>query len=120
MSHRTASRLPWAIGSLCLVGTLAGLVLTALNGPLDWQFARFAAALTPLVAFPVVGALIATRQPRNPVGWQLLAVGALFMLDGTTGAYARYTLAVAPGHCRAAWCSPGWERWPSRRSCGSC
>jgi hypothetical protein len=64
---------------------------------LEWQFARFAAALTPLVAFPVVGALIAARQPRNPVGWQLLAVGALFMLDGTTGAYARYTLAVAPG-----------------------
>jgi hypothetical protein len=97
VSSRTAARLAWGIASLCLTGTLAGLVLTALNDPLDWQFARFAAALTPLVAFPVVGALIATRQPRNPVGWLLLAVGALFMVDGTTGAYARYTLAVAPG-----------------------
>jgi hypothetical protein len=80
-----------------VVGTLAGLVLTALNDPLDWQFARFAAALLPLVAYPLVGALITARQPANPVGWLLLAVGALFMLDGTTGAYARYTLAVAPG-----------------------
>jgi hypothetical protein len=73
------------------------LVLTALNDPLDWQFARFAAALLPLAAYPLVGALITARQPANPVGWLLLAVGALFMVDGTTGAYARYTLAVAPG-----------------------
>jgi hypothetical protein len=97
MSPRTATRLAWAIGALCLTGALAGLVLTALDGTFEWRFGRFAAALTPLVAFPVVGALIAARQPRNPVGWQLLAVGALFMLDGTTGAYARYALAVAPG-----------------------
>jgi hypothetical protein len=97
MSPRTAARLAWTIGALCLVGALLGLVLTALNGTLEWRLGRFAAALTPLIAFLVVGALIASRQPRNPVGWQLLAVGALFMLDGTTGAYARYTLAVAPG-----------------------
>ena len=103
-----------------MIGTLAGLVLTALNDPLDWQFARFAAALLPLVANPLVGALITARQPANPVGWLLLAVGALFMVDGTTGAYARYTLAVAPGSRRAGWCWPGWERWRSRRSCGSC
>jgi hypothetical protein len=51
ISPRAAARLAWTIGSLCLVGTVAGLALTALNG-------------TP---------------------------------DGTTGAYARYTLAVAPG-----------------------
>jgi hypothetical protein len=95
------------MAALCLTGTLTGLVLTALSGALEWQLTRFAAALTPLVAFPVVGALIASRQPRNPVGWQLLAVGALFMLDGTTGAYARYTLAVArgslPGGLVLAW-----------------
>jgi hypothetical protein len=103
-----------------VIGTLAGLVLTALNDPLDWQFARFAAALLPLAAYPLAGALITARQPANPVGWLLLAVGALFMVDGTTGAYARYTLAVAPGSRRAGWCWPGWERWRSRRSCGSC
>jgi hypothetical protein len=96
VSPRAAARLGWSI-TLCVIGTLAGLVLTALNDPLDWQFARFAAALLPLVAYPLVGALITARQPANPVGWLLLAVGALFMVDGTTGAYARYTLAVAPG-----------------------
>jgi hypothetical protein len=97
MSPRTAARLAWGMAALCLTGTLTGLVLTALSGALEWQLTRFAAALTPLVAFPVVGALIASRQPRNPVGWQLLAVGGLLTLGLPSDAYARYTLATAPG-----------------------
>jgi hypothetical protein len=59
-----------------VIGTVAGLILTALNGSLDWQFARFAAALLPLIAYPLVGALITARQPANPVGWLLLAEAA--------------------------------------------
>jgi hypothetical protein len=31
--------------------------------------------------FPLVGALIASRRHRNPIGWILLATGLLWMLD---------------------------------------
>jgi hypothetical protein len=40
---------------------------------------------------------VVSRQRRNPVGWQLLAVG-LFMTANLLGeSYARYTLITAPG-----------------------
>jgi hypothetical protein len=32
------------------------------------------------LAFPIVGALIASRQPKNPVGWICLAVGLSWTL----------------------------------------
>jgi hypothetical protein len=98
VSPRTAARLAWGAGGLCLAGTAAGLVLTGLNGAFDRNFlGDFAAYAGALIAFPAVGALVAARQPRNPVGWQLLALGGLFMLGSITDAYARYTLATAPG-----------------------
>jgi DNA-binding SARP family transcriptional activator len=59
----------------------AGLVLQYLVGPLG------------LLAFTTVGAAVAWRLPRNPVGWLLLADG-LVWLAGT--AVERYVGAVAP------------------------
>lgn len=49
-------------------------------------------------AFPLVGFLLARRQPANPIGWILLGVGLLwglraFWFDG----YLRWTLLVEPG-----------------------
>jgi hypothetical protein len=47
----------------------------------------------PFLAFPLVGALIASRHPRNPIGWILLAVGLLWMLLGLLDFYGVYGLA---------------------------
>src|SRR5215210_9089845 len=33
----------------------------------------------PFLAFPIVGALIASGHPRNPVGWICLAIGLFWM-----------------------------------------
>jgi hypothetical protein len=77
-------------------------VFTGLNGAFDWQFAgQLASAAGALIAFPAVGALVAARQPGNPVGWQLLALGGLIMLAFSSDAYARYALATAPGSLSA-------------------
>jgi class 3 adenylate cyclase len=97
VSSRTASRLAWGIGALCLAGAVAGLVLAGLSGALGRQWVVYAGVGGALVAYPIVGALVAARQPRNLVGWQLLAVGGFLTLAISGDAYAGYALAAAPG-----------------------
>jgi hypothetical protein len=48
------------------------------------------------LAFPVVGALIVSRRPRNPIGWICLADGLLWALINMIQYYSTYGLA-APG-----------------------
>jgi hypothetical protein len=48
------------------------------------------------VAFPLVGALIASRHPRNPIGWICLVAGLLWMLILVSQAYSAYGL-TKPG-----------------------
>jgi hypothetical protein len=45
------------------------------------------------MAFPLVGALIASRRPYNPIGWICLADGVLWMVLSVTDQYSIYGLA---------------------------
>ena len=94
MTARTAARLAWSLCAGCVAGISGLLVLKVLNGPADLRSTPLAAA--PL-AFSVVGALVASRQQRNPVGWQLLAVGVFMTANLVGESYARYALVTAPG-----------------------
>ena len=47
--------------------------------------------------FPASGLLVLRRQPRNAVGWLLLAVGCTWGVGGFGDAYARYGLVIDPG-----------------------
>jgi hypothetical protein len=42
------------------------------------------------LAFPIVGALIASKQPHNPIGWICLAEGLLWRLLDTFEYYSTY------------------------------
>jgi hypothetical protein len=94
VTTRTAARLAWSLCAGCVAGIGGLLVLKVLNGPADLRAAPLVAA--PL-AFSVVGALVASRQQRNPVGWQLLAVGVFMTANLLGESYARYVLITAPG-----------------------
>jgi hypothetical protein len=94
MTARTAARLAWSLCAGCVAGIGGLLVLKVLNGPADLRSAPLVAA--PL-AFSVVGALVAARQQRNPVGWQLLAVGVFGTATLLGESYTRYALIAAPG-----------------------
>jgi hypothetical protein len=59
--------------------------------PVDWVL--FLADWVLFLAFPIVGALIAARRPRNPIGWILLADGLLWMFLGMTDYYSIYGVA---------------------------
>jgi hypothetical protein len=94
MKTPTAPRLAWSLCAGCVAGICGLVVLKVLNGGTDlWSMPLVAAPL----AFAVVGALVAARQPRNPVGWQLLAVGVFLTANLAGESYARYALVTAPG-----------------------
>jgi hypothetical protein len=64
-------------GILVVAGVLAGLAVPA--RPSDNAGAWTALSFVPtVVAFSVVGGLIALRRPDNPIGWLLAAIGLLF------------------------------------------
>jgi hypothetical protein len=55
-----------------------------------------------LVSAATVGAVLASRRPRHPVGWLLLALGLLLVADGVALGYASYGLLARPGALPAA------------------
>lgn len=55
-----------------------------------------------VVSAATVGAVVATRRPRHPVGWLLLVLGASVATSGATTGYANYGLLARPGSLPAA------------------
>jgi hypothetical protein len=79
-----------------VLGYLArsGLKSPAIGGA---GFVNDVALLTPMLAFPLFGGLIASRRPSNPIGWICLASGAAWFLNFLASAYAVYGLSVRRG-----------------------
>jgi hypothetical protein len=55
-----------------------------------------------MVSAATVGAVLASRRPRHPVGWLLLAFALSLIVNGVAGEYAPYGLQVRPGVLPAA------------------
>jgi hypothetical protein len=58
--------------------------------------------LLAVVIAATVGAVLASRLPRHPVGWLLLGVGLSVTASGVADGYARYGLVARPGALPAA------------------
>jgi len=107
MSRHTATWLAWSLATLSLLLCVAAIGLylatlpVVLQTPSSWDTGGLSAVLyvfLPFLAFPLVGALVASRRPHNPIGWLCLAVGIFWMLAIMSGSYAMYGLQVAnPG-----------------------
>src|SRR5919112_857076 len=72
--------------------------------------------LATVLTFTVVGAIVASRQPRNAIGWIFCGIGLVVSLNSFTGSYAGYRLAggSSPGSLAetAAWFSSwSWTLW---------
>ncbi len=104
MSHRTASWLAWSLAGLSLAMAAASVALyiatRSVQPPSSWGTGGDSAALIlllPFLAFPMVGALIASRRPNNPIGWICLVVGIIWMIMLISTSYGLYGLVVRPG-----------------------
>ena len=53
--------------------------------------------LAPMLTFSVVGAIIASRHPRNAIGWLFCGMGLVVGLTALAQGYARFWLAGGSG-----------------------
>ncbi len=102
MSTRTAARLAWALVALIVVINALWIWLLVLNARSGlpgetFSYASIFPNAVPGVAYVVVGFLVATRKPDNPIGWLLLAAGPLFGLPLLAQQYAAYDLLAHSG-----------------------
>jgi hypothetical protein len=95
--------LAWALAGLTLAMFVATVPLWFLargaDLPSSWRADVGVGGLVGgafFLAFPLVGALIASKRPKNAVGWLCLAVGLLWSLSGVFDYYGYYG-AATPG-----------------------
>jgi hypothetical protein len=100
MSTRATSWLAWSLAALSVALFLASIPLYVLaqsaQVPSSWGVNLTLVSLLGEVlflAFAVVGTLIASRRPRNPIGWILLTDGLLWMLSNLFDYYSIYGVA---------------------------
>jgi hypothetical protein len=117
MNRRSASWMAWSLWALCVALIALGLLLDFLTATVPVPFfaplLRLGPSLAVLtgvlsLAYPTVGALIASRLPTNLIGWIFCGAGLLYAARRFTGAYADYALnenPALPGGEYTAWFS---------------
>ena len=99
MTERTAGRLAWTICGLAVAVMIADQILFFVT-PQSELAPRFRQAGADVVdelanlGLPLIGALIASRRPKNPLGWLLIAAGTGIAISNFGYAYTVYATEV--------------------------
>ena len=97
-SQRIVAPLAWSIWALSVASAALGLFFLYLNGSFDPFFEdSLGVDAVIAVAFPTVGAIIASRKPENPIGWIFCLVGLSLGIAVFAAQYAVYALVTEPG-----------------------
>ena len=110
MKDRSAAWVAWTLwGAVACVLAMAG-VFAALNASLTEPLSYILLSVD-FLAVAFIGALVAARQPANPIGWLLLGIMVVMSVVFAGDGYAVYGLYTRPGSLPgslwAAWAS-GW------------
>ncbi len=113
MSARTASRIASLLWALAIALTAIGLwflwVDRSVPIPQSWGFRGFEAFFA--LMFSTVGSLIASNQPRNPIGWLFAALGAASGLQLLVEEYAIYAVLARPGSLPGGMAAAWVQNW---------
>jgi len=109
---RLAAGLGLATGLLLLVSVAAAVALLtdpSVSGSDVWSLLSFVLTIGP---FSVVGGLIASRRPDNPIGWLMSVIGLLFAVVVACSAVSRWGLETGSlPEGVGEWISVGGDSW---------
>jgi signal transduction histidine kinase len=112
VSLRASQRLAWSICGASFALIAGGFLLLILNRSTvhasSWFLIIFYA---PALTFSTLGALIAARRPKNPIGWMLASFGLITALQYFTAEYAIRGFVTAPGSLPAATLMAWLNNW---------
>ncbi len=120
MRTRAAPWLAWSLWAISLALIAFGGLLDFLTPPVPMRESSPPVSVVLfgalLLAFPTVGALVASRRPENPIGWIFCGGGLLNVVQDFALRYADYALyaqhGALPGGRYMAWIS-SWVGSPS-------
>ena len=99
MRRRAALWLAWTLAGVSVAMFVAGFVLALLTLNVADPVTRPSVGgidglliFLPFLAFPIVGALVALKRPRNPIGWMCLTAGLFWMLIALGDQFTAYSL----------------------------
>ncbi|MDP9438852.1 MAG: hypothetical protein M3P49_08920, partial [Actinomycetota bacterium] len=74
-STRSAVFFAWSVWAFSVACAALGILFLYMNGHLASVVEEEGVDAVAAVAFPTVGAIIASRRPGNPIGWIFCFVG---------------------------------------------
>src|SRR5918912_735841 len=96
MSARAVAGLAWSLCALFVVVLVPlDLLLRARTAP--ESVPAFAINALLALPFPMIGALVASRRPENPIGWLFCVSAVLLGLNDVGELYGADALVVDPG-----------------------
>src|SRR5215216_6816802 len=116
MMGRRAAWLAWSLVALSVAPLLGGIALAQMaksttpelpyDGPVDAVF-----SLATLLTFSLVGAIIASRHPRNTIGWIFCSVGLVAGLNALAWGYAVFWFSGGSGSRSLAETAAWFSSW---------
>jgi len=89
-TEASRSRLPWIICAIAAPLLVATFTLGWINGSVAEDPEFIYVAVLMMVGYVSVGAVVASRAPRNAVGWLMMAVGLGFLSGSFTDEYLSF------------------------------
>jgi hypothetical protein len=104
MTDRSLARLARVVFTIIAILFATAIVLSIIVAPHMKTASWGSPGLLPellflltMMGFPIVGVLIATRRPRNAIGWVLLGIGVVWGIDAALTNSVAYGLLLYPG-----------------------
>jgi signal transduction histidine kinase len=105
------SSLAWAVMVVSILIAIVSLGIAIQQATIsgDYRLIITHQTLTPFITagFALIGALVASRRPRNPIGWIFITVGLLYALTALAAAVFDYCSTSSPLYAWAVW-SGSW------------
>jgi hypothetical protein len=93
ISTRSASWLAWSLCALSLALTTVSYAVIAFDLSLDAPvYFYWLEPTTIAIGYSVIGAIIASRLPKHPIGWMCCAIGLTGAVEHFSSEYAIYAL----------------------------